>query len=1786
MKARKIQSRAASAPMFSLSSIGAAVAMALIATGGAHAAETLVGPTYNGTALGASALPSQSTNAAPITATITSATVGTTATGTPSSPNPGSQTTNGNLIGATATGNTYTNTIANHFGGDASLGIGVNTGAINSSVVTSKMAVESNVLQSGSLVNTDNTISATTTLNSGSSTVSGTAAAGPAAPLAGTAVLTYPAGAQLFDAKGNVVVTNVQAATGPDSSASVTGNIVDLALTTGGVVTVDSTLARNSVAAVFKGNTASNTASIAAGGAPTFAGSALVSNLQVNGNGILAATQIANNANTLVLGGVGGLPAGPSNQLQGKLSVQDNTISSAATGNEALGATAGTAGNRILIDGVSVVGSVTPASATNNSTHVGVGVTTNVRSDLAIVNSQGNLGVGFLVSGVAATTNRAQVVAAAQSINGGTLTLARNNITADAVGNTASSTIATGANGGSVAGTVALSNQQSNSGTPVGGLVLLSSIQAETGDATGRTVGSTVSVANNRLSATGQGNQITQSVALGAGGVGSAAIGGGNVTLTGGTSSDGRVSAGGAATLTNLQGNYGSPVGGVNVNPTVVLRANGGGVDIANNTLSVTGNQQEAVGIGSGATNSLSLSGNAVGTGAGIASVQMTDGTSPVGAGLSDARALLAANGNVSGGSLALTGNLQRSIAYGNAVANGLDIKTGNVAVAPVLLPIGAPASSVTANLASNLPFDNNAAAQPTVRAAYGVLNDQSVQATVNASTTGANTMAVNVGGNVAGVRISNDSNTVVSATYANDAANGIKLDVNNVTNTFPLTGTFVANVTNAQTVAGANTIISALVGGGAVERTQISGSVSGAGSSVSTSDNQTEALAFGSRATGNTVAVKGNNINSAGLVNLNGASLSAAGVLGVNAAFSVQNAQAGQGTVSATRSGGPEVLTQIGGNLANTSVDASRNSVGATATSNSAVNGVGIDANGITTSGAVQNFQVTSAAVTSSVGQESPFLNDKSGVQVGVGGASIAGAQISVDKNIASGSATGNAATNSIDVKGNTIATGSLLPAVATNTGAAASANGDYAISNVQRVTGPAPVSSKVAAAYGIDTAPNAVISGSKLSVSGNAQSAEAVANTGTNTIALSAGTVSARSALQSTQASGAAVEARSISQAFAPGAVGSSSVRLSDNSNSALAVINDVANKVTVAAGSASSLGLPALVTQGALPGNTLATGDQVIANRQSATTSVSSRADLSLYNEDATVPATSGLVNSTFTVSGNGNVSEATANRASNAMSTTGSVTQAARTAVLNVQDSGAAVTAQANTTATLTLTGANALNASTATLSKNTTGASAMGSAATNSLEVKGNSIAGSALPAVAQTGPGATLTALTADHVLGNVQVGTGAVSATVTGSIGVDSAPLSTVTGSTLTVSDNRQSAKAVANTALNSVSITGTNVAARSALQSTQSGLAPVAASSGLDVFAPAASSGSTVRLSGNSNSALGVINDVANTLTVAAGNVQPAGSTGAVSLIETGSADNVTANGDHVLSNRQTAGAAVSSTATTSLYNEDRLVPNTTGLVGGSFTVSGNSTIAEASANRATNTAAVTGDAAQGASAGIVNVQGSTGAVTATAVTTARVTLAGAVPLNGSSVSLDGNTTAALARGNAATNVLDSGAGSNYGAATPTGSAVLAGTPLALNVGASAAILNSQNNAGAVMASSSGVSYQVALNGTPGGAGTSNGTVGVTGNTLAAQAYGNSATNRVTQVALNTGTPSAAVGNYQVNTGAVTATVTSVNFGISTQGAVGNSALRTTGNQITASATGNSAVSSIATR
>jgi len=206
----------------------------------------------------------------------------------------------------------------------------------------------------------------------------------------------------------------------------------------------------------------------------------------------------------------------------------------------------------------------------------------------------------------------------------------------------------------------------------------------------------------------------------------------------------------------------------------------------------------------------------------------------------------------------------------------------------------------------------------------------------------------------------------------------------------------------------------------------------------------------------------------------------------------------------------------------------------------------------------------------------------------------------------------------------------------------------------------------------------------------------------------------------------------------------------------------------------------------------------------------------------------------------------------------------------------------------------------------------------------------------------------------------------------------------------------------------------------------------------------------------------------------------------------------------------------------------------------------------------------------------------------VTASATTATNFALNATSPttaLNQSGVTVDGNSTTALARGNAATNTLDVAAGSSYGVST----ALTAGSTLGVtgSTQATAALMNAQENDGAVSATSTAASYQVALNATGGlTSGVTNGTVGVTANQVLAQAFGNNATNAVTVAALNTGTPTTAIGNYQVNRGNITATATSVSYGVGITGGASASTLRVAGNQVSATAVGNSAVSSIAAR
>jgi hypothetical protein len=502
----------------------------------------------------------------------------------------------------------------------------------------------------------------------------------------------------------------------------------------------------------------------------------------------------------------------------------------------------------------------------------------------------------------------------------------------------------------------------------------------------------------------------------------------------------------------------------------------------------------------------------------------------------------------------------------------------------------------------------------------------------------------------------------------------------------------------------------------------------------------------------------------------------------------------------------------------------------------------------------------------------------------------------------------------------------------------------------------------------------------------------------------------------------------------------------------------------------------------------------------------------------------------------------------------------------------------------------------IDPSTVTVNSNSVSGSVTGNSASNSATLSGTNVDSGTQDLVSTAlGDGPEISADGDVMLASRQQVSAGSdLTSEVYATFAIDTEEDELILDSTLEVNDNTQSSRAVANTIENAVTLEATNTTAGAALANSQTSRATVSSVSNVDIFAPVVSEGSSVSMSDNDNIALGVQNNAVNTLTVDATN---SSFVGLAATDAVGDVDSVTnansANADHVLLNNQYAEVSVSAEAVTTIYNDDGADLDTLGIVDGTVDVSGNTTTAEASSNRAVNIANVDGAASLTASAAVVNSQGNVATVNATATTSASITVSGddapiAASVVGSSITLGGNSTSSLARGNAASNALNYTAGATYGDGTGNAAsatvAVPSGPAFDATVSAQAVVLNSQGNTGAVSASSTQSSYLVALNSADGQANITNATIGVIGNSVSAAAYGNTATNSLTLSALNTNQATAAVGNYQTNAGAVTASVTTVTYGITSGlGAVSGSALSVSSNAITATAVGNNAANSI---
>ncbi|RYE68685.1 MAG: hypothetical protein EOO81_09195, partial [Oxalobacteraceae bacterium] len=440
------------------------------------------------------------------------------------------------------------------------------------------------------------------------------------------------------------------------------------------------------------------------------------------------------------------------------------------------------------------------------------------------------------------------------------MSVSDNASTATARGNAASSAIASGENSAAFSGSVAVANQQINYNTNVSAINALGQITADVdGDEDALLQGSTVAVDGNTQSAAAYGNQVSQSVALAATVVDLPASG---VSLTGGTGSpEGNVSADGGAIVSSLQTLYDSSVVADldNAWTGVDIYAD----DLAGSTISLDGNTQEAVAVGSSGSNALSVNSTGLSGGAGIVSVQIADNNVDISA--NTAVETSAYVNEVSGASINLTDNLARSVAYGGSVSNTLNVNTTTVAIDGN----GDTASIVTLDPEENFVLDNDE--QPSVQAAYGLLNIQSTSASVSAELAAyddadesAEVFLVDVAGSVdSGSSVANEDNTAVAAAYGNQAVNsGGRLPDGTLVpmmaaGTISSDGEFAAvlNVTNAQTLTTDSTVLASAAGD--VMVTAVSQDV--IASSVSTSGNAVQAQAYGNLVTNEAVVAATN---------------------------------------------------------------------------------------------------------------------------------------------------------------------------------------------------------------------------------------------------------------------------------------------------------------------------------------------------------------------------------------------------------------------------------------------------------------------------------------------------------------------------------------------------------------------------------------------------------------------------------------------------------------------------------------------------------------------------------------------------------------------------------------------------------------------------------------------------------------------------------------------------------------------------------------------------------------
>lgn len=485
--------------------------------------------------------------------------------------------------------------------------------------------------------------------------------------------------------------------------------------------------------------------------------------------------------------------------------------------------------------------------------------------------------------------------------------------------------------------------------------------------------------------------------------------------------------------------------------------------------------------------------------------------------------------------------------------------------------------------------------------------------------------------------------------------------------------------------------------------------------------------------------------------------------------------------------------------------------------------------------------------------------------------------------------------------------------------------------------------------------------------------------------------------------------------------------------------------------------------------------------------------------------------------------------------------------------------------------------------------NTIAAGASGNAAVNALEA--SSMAHGLLgeddildPIQNGAGLGAADPYLAAAYALLSVQTNSGDVSAETVGSIGVGLDLLGEagqVSDTIVAIDGNTLSAQARGNAVQNSILLDATVVADSASLLNQQINLGSTQAAVLASSIGLTAADGSedgydfdhlALSIQDNAIRATAVSNTAANSLTVSGTVI--GGLPGGATANYTGPTDTMQVIADFTLLNSQRA-EGEDAEVTAEILGAD-IGFSTDGGIGfeegpSTLAVSGNSLGATALINNASNTLTLQDATVASASAAIANAQVSSQSAGAF-VGLGGIGLDTGEIIEGAVLNVAGNSALAAAGGNSASNVLNVvstvGLGS-YGASAEVdaASAFAAGDH---------ALYNYQENGGPINAAVGGLQVGV---GAPTLASVS---VAVNSNQVAAQAIGNSASNSVTLANLPGTGPSAALTSIQVNTASVSATVSGVWVG-ATGGLGSGGVASVNGNAVGATAIGNSVSNSI---